>query len=102
MQTPWLVLVVAVVSGCGDKCEVLCTNVGQRLQNCKPDTMSWNDLGARGRGDFVNQCRTQWGRERLDLSATDLRLALEACRDTNQELPTVSCEEMVALYGVEE
>ncbi len=92
-------LTSAWLAGCGDKCEVLCQNVGQQLADCKPDSLSWVDLGARNRTDFVNQCRNQWERARLDLSATDLRLALQACRDTNQELGTLTCEETVALYG---
>lgn len=94
----WM-LVGLLAAGCGDKCEVLCQSVGTRLANCKPDTMSWQDLGARGRNDFVNQCRDQWGRQRVDLSATDLRLALQACRDTNQEVDTLECEDLIALYG---
>lgn len=96
-------LVVALGSaGCGDKCEVLCQNVGDELASCKPDTLSWNDLGARNRADFVNECKQQWDRERIDLSASDLRLSLEACADTNRELGDareLQCEELVALYG---
>ncbi len=95
----WVALALA---GCGDKCEVLCQNVGARVSACKPESLTWNDLGARNRADFVNQCRSQWDRERLDLSATDLRLALEACRDTSQELTDLSCEEVVALYALPE
>ena len=93
-------LLAVALAGCGDKCEVLCQNVGARVAACKPESMSWNDLGARTRTDFVNQCRNQWSRERLDLSATDLRLALQACRDTSQEVTDLSCEEIVALYGL--
>jgi hypothetical protein len=92
------ILVGALTAGCGDKCEQLCTNTAAELQACKPDSLSWQDLGARGRNDFVNQCRNQWGRQRLDLSATDLRLALQACQDTSQDLGSVSCEELLALY----
>jgi len=39
------------------------------------------------------------GRERIDLSASDLRLSLEACADTRSELDDLACEEIVALYG---
>lgn len=87
------------LAGCGDKCEVLCQQVGQQLATCKPASLTWNNLGARSRADFVNQCRTQWDRERLDLTASDLRLALQACRDTTQALDDLSCEEIVALYA---
>jgi hypothetical protein len=87
------------LAACGDKCEILCQNVGDDLASCKPDTLSWNDLGARSRTDFVKQCKSQWDRERIDLSASDLRLSLEACADTRSELDDLACEEIVALYG---
>jgi hypothetical protein len=89
-------------AGCGDKCEVLCQQVGNELATCKPASLTWNNLGARSRAHFVSQCRTQWGRERLDLTASDLRLALQACRDTTQALDDLSCEEIVALYAPED
>jgi hypothetical protein len=87
------------LGGCGDKCEVLCANVTRELGNCKPDSLSWNDLGARNRSDFNNECRQQWDRERIDLSASDLRLALETCADANQEIVELDCDEVMALYG---
>lgn len=100
LTLPVVVLVATMVSaGCGDKCEVLCANMGNRLRECKPDTLSWNDLGAHNRNHFVNECRQQWDRERVDLSASDLRLSLQACADTNQELAAIDCEEVVVLYG---
>ncbi len=95
----FLAALALAAAGCGDRCENLCTSVGVKLASCKPDGLTWNDLGARSRSDFVNQCQLQWARERTDLSASDLQLALEACRDTSRELGTLSCDEMLALYG---
>ena len=87
------------LAGCGDRCQQLCTNVGSTLAGCKPGSLSWNDLGARSRADFVNTCRDQWDRSRIDMSASDLRLALEACSDTNNELGRLQCPEILALYA---
>jgi hypothetical protein len=92
-------LVLVALAGCGDACEQLCTNVGNEVAGCKPQSLSWNDLGARNRGDFIDTCRDQWGRSRIDLSASDLRLALEACDDTNAELGDLECSDVVALYA---
>jgi hypothetical protein len=88
-----------LLAGCGDKCEVLCTSVTREIGNCKPESMSWNDLGARNRSDFSNECRQQWDRERIDLSASDLRLSLETCADADEELEDLECAEVMALYG---
>jgi hypothetical protein len=94
-----LVVLTALTTGCGDRCEQLCANVGSRLNDCTPASLSWADLGARNRSDFVNQCQRQWGAERIDLSASDLRLALDACDETNKDLPGITCDEILALYG---
>jgi hypothetical protein len=99
LATATLLLGWTLLVGCGDKCEVLCTNVTRELGRCKPDSLSWNDLGARNRSDFSNECRQQWDRERIDLSASDLRLSLETCADANQELEDLNCEQIMALYG---
>jgi hypothetical protein len=78
---------------------VLCQNVAARLDECKPSSLAWSDLGARTRNDFANQCRQQWDRERLDLTASDLRVALETCTDTSRALADLECEEITALYA---
>ena len=92
-------LLALALTGCGDSCEQLCTGVGNELASCKPASLSWNDLGARNRADFVDACQDQWNRSRIDLSASDLRLALEACDDTTAELQDLECTDIVALYA---
>jgi len=61
--------------------------------------MTWIDLGATGRQDYVDTCRDQWDRVTIDLSANDLRLALDDCREAKDEVPLLSCDEIIALYG---
>jgi hypothetical protein len=77
--------------------------VGAEVAGCQNEDrlagLGWNDFGARNRSDFVNQCQRQWDRERLDLSASDLRLSLQACGQTIKELGAIECEEILALYG---
>lgn len=97
-----LVVLAAGLAACGDRCERLCTSVGAKLAACKPDSLDWNDLGARNRADFVDGCQDQWDRSRIDMSASDLRLALEACDDTDEELDLLQCQEILALYAPDE
>ena len=81
----------------GDKCEQLCVEIATRVARCKPDSLQWEDLGAERRQDFISECRRDWERERLDLSASELAVALEFCDDTVPE--SLTCEEVTALYG---
>jgi hypothetical protein len=77
----------------------LCNSVAGRVADCRPDSITWIDLGATSRADYEDSCRDQWDRVRIDLSANDLRLALEDCAAANQEVDTLTCDEIVALYG---
>ncbi len=90
-----------LVGGCGDQCEQLCVQASTRLQRCKPDGMDWRDLGARSRNDFANSCRTDWERVSSDLTATEVREALDVCRDTRAALDELSCDEVAAIYAEE-
>lgn len=89
--------VLSIAAACGDKCETLCREASLQLDACKPESLSWPDLGARGRQDFVNVCRSQWERERRELSSSELAVALEFCDDTADL--TLSCAEWTALYA---
>ena len=94
-----LLLVLAALAGCGDRCQRLCGDVADRISTCRPESITWADLGATSRQNFVGECKDAWDRARIDLSASDLRLALEDCDAARQELGTLSCDEMIALYG---
>ena len=89
---PWV-----MAATCGDKCEALCRDVSVQLEACKPSSLTWPDLGARSRVDFVTVCRRQWERERRELSSSELAVALEFCDDS--AAVDLSCEELIALYG---
>ena len=86
--------------GCGDRCEVLCQQTAAAVADCRTGTsLSWADLGARGRADFVDRCRDEWDRTSNDLSSNDLREALDVCAETTREVTRLSCEELMALYA---
>ncbi len=97
-----LVLAVALPSGCRlltDQCEDLCDAVADQVDECLPESISWIDLGATNKQNYIDTCRDQWDRVIIDLSANDLRLALDDCKEAKKEVPTLSCDEIVALYG---
>ncbi|MEZ4321390.1 MAG: hypothetical protein R3F61_28220 [Myxococcota bacterium] len=88
-----------ILFGCGDRCEVLCREVGGKLDACLGDSLSWPDVGARSRADFVDQCRLDWGRTNGDLTSSDLAEALDICRTGSDELAALTCDEMRVLYA---
>jgi hypothetical protein len=57
-------------------------------------------LGARNKVDFVGTCREDWEQESADLTASDLRVALDVCDDTSKALlaPDTTCDVVMALY----
>jgi hypothetical protein len=95
-------LPLLVLLGCGDHCEVLCQQAASRVAQCKGDALTWADLGARGKNDFSLRCRSEWDRSSSQLTATDLRVALEVCSETSRDLSKMTCDEIVALYAVTE
>ena len=93
-------LFVALASGCGDRCEVLCQEVAVELDGCRGDSLSWADLGATSRLSFVSECETDWNQLESDLSSNALGVALDACKDASDQLESITCEELVALYAL--
>ncbi len=99
---PLVVLLTALsfAAGCGDKCEQLCVQTANRIADCKPDSLTWADLGARRKEDFANACRTDWDRVSGNLTTSDLREALDVCEETQREITPerMSCDQINALY----
>ena len=96
--TTLLLAIMMGVGGCGDRCEVLCQRTGDALASCRPDGMSWADVGARSRTNFVSSCRADWDRARQELSSGELSAALDVCDDTTDEVDQLSCEELISIY----
>ena len=88
------------LAGCGDSCERLCVQVTDRVATCRPAALGWADLGATGRTDFTNRCRQQWDRVYADLEAHDQEVALQLRDDGLEAVQNLSCDEILALYGL--
>jgi hypothetical protein len=95
-------LMLMTGAGCGDNCEQLCVQTASRLAACKPDSLAWTDLGARSRAGFAADCRNDWQLMSTELTVSDLRVALDVCDEATRDLGRLSCEELTALYAVEE
>ncbi len=97
----WLALGIglALASGCGDRCDRLCVDVSRDLATCKTDAVTWPDLGATSRIDFLQTCQDDWDALRTDLDARGVELALDVCEDSSDTLEELTCEELVALYA---
>ena len=96
---------LSLLVACGDHCENLCQRTADRLTVCKEDSLSWPDMGARNKADFVNQCWSDWDRENSQLSAPALREALDVCAESGRDLrgdERLTCGEMLALYVLED
>ena len=99
-RNPWVFLVPGLVlGGCGDDCEQFCREVSVRLAQCMDDGMTWPDVGARSRTDFVRRCQDDWDRTRGELSTSDLGEAVEICGEGRDTLAGLSCAEIRVLYS---
>jgi len=78
---------------------VLCREVSLQLESCQGENLTWSDLGATGRVDFVNECGDDWNQVEAQLSSNELGQALDVCADTTAELDEVTCAELISLYA---
>ena len=95
----WTLLLCVLGMGCGDGCERLCREVGQRLNQCFESGASWEDVDARSRQDFVGRCQDDWDRTRAQLTTSDLGEAVDVCVDGRVELDAFDCTELQLLYA---
>jgi len=82
-----------------DRCEDLCSELSFTIDDCMPSAFDWPDFGASSRQAWAGECRRDWERLRTDLSSRELELALDECRQTREDLPGWTCDEVMALYG---
>ncbi len=98
---PFLVLLSALASACGDHCEALCVAVADRVAECRPVALTWADLGATSRADFSSRCRRDWDAVLAELEAHDQTVALDLCDASLDRVLELSCDEIIALYATD-
>jgi hypothetical protein len=97
--------VALALAGCApqdllrDRCERLCRDAGQAIESCRTGSMSWEDLGASGLDNWVEQCREDWNDVSADLTSRELELALDECELAADEVGFLTCDEIVSMYA---
>jgi hypothetical protein len=99
LATTLLLLTLTVLVACGDRCERLCDEVADAVAVCRPDGLSWADLGATSRRSYALECKRDWDETSAALGSRDLELSLDVCEDAQDELAALSCDEIIALYA---
>ena len=94
-----LPLTLFLVACGGDACDRLCVEAGAAVGGCRTSALSWEDLGARSRRDFVATCQDAWEASVVNLSSNELRIALDACDEAERDLRRLGCDEVMALYA---
>ena len=99
-----LVLAMMMLSACGDRCEALCSTVSDAIEECMEsdpawNSVSWTDLGARGRTEWARQCRRDWGRTSGPLANHELEEALDLCGQSLEDVRIMPCDELLRLYA---
>jgi hypothetical protein len=87
------------LAGCGDRCERLCDDVADAVAVCRPNGLSWADLGATSRRSYALECKRDWDETSAALGSRELELSLDVCEDAQDELAALSCDEIIALYA---
>ncbi len=104
------------LAGCGascgplaPRCERVCCEVADALEPCIGPRLTWADVGARDRVDFIRRCRNDWDRARGELNPYEVQGANEVCERTRDAVAQVleegteaACAELVPLYAVPE
>ncbi len=101
LATTTLLFVVSIglLAGCGDRCQLLCEDVADAVARCRPDAVSWEDLGATGRRAWATDCKRDWDDTSAALGSRELELSLDVCEQGQEALIDVTCDELIALYA---
>jgi hypothetical protein len=83
---------------CGDRCERLCADVAERIEECR-GAEPWSDFGASRNADWVNRCQSEWDGTSGGLTTRELELALAICAQSQTDLEAMPCDDVIALYG---
>ncbi|MBN2800136.1 MAG: hypothetical protein JXX28_13405 [Deltaproteobacteria bacterium] len=99
----WLLVLLGCSEGfrglLWDRCEELCVEVGDSLTACGASDHTWADLGSQSEEDYVRTCRGDWSDLTTVITSRELELGLDTCEVAREELASLSCEEIWALYA---
>ena len=92
--------VALVLAGCtSDTCYQLCATTAQAIEPCLTEWgAGWDDFDAGSRVAWGDTCRADWDEERLSLELRQVSVANDACTAASEDLGTMSCDELRALY----
>lgn len=86
--------------GCNaDSCYTLCATTAPVLEACLPEWgATWEDLDATSRIAWGDRCRADWEATRVDLELRQVTEATETCTDAADQLPSLTCDDLRAMY----
>jgi len=88
-----------VSTGCTEPCETACQRTASSVGKClKEWSVDWADLGASSQTDFRDRCQETWKRNSANLEARELEEALQQCESIQEEVVTLDCDTLRALY----
>ena len=96
-----MILAALLLSCAPDPCSDACRLVARQLHRCMNNdgwSLTWQDLGATSRADFRENCQDAWDLAQADLETRQSDAADEACEVVSQDVTSLSCDELRALY----
>lgn len=93
-------MLLIVFLGCSvDTCYQLCATTAQALEPCLDEWgATWEDFDSSSRVSWGDRCRSQWDEERVQLELRQVEVASDACADATEDLDSLSCDQLRALY----
>jgi hypothetical protein len=94
---------VLLLAACGDDCAEACQQTTDAIAVCMVDDdagwyADWADLGAENRREHREACQNRWNRTAASLEARELEQALDMCANALDDLDTMDCDTLRALY----
>ena len=94
-----LAMLLLVLPGCTEPCETACQRTASSIGKCLREwSVDWADLGASSQTDFRERCQETWERNSANLEARELEEALAQCETIQEEVVTLDCDTLRALY----
>ena len=96
-----LLLSLALVAGCGNVCDRMCTAQADVLERCFPTwESSWEDQSYASRQDFTDRCQELWGQtlEQLEENSDERERFADQCQlELETALSDTDCESLLSI-----